>query len=54
MSTAASFEDYYKSTVLDLSNLEGNRKKPKQVTEQINTFSVISMLNNSILDLQRK
>jgi len=40
MSTAASFEDYYNSTVLDLSSLEGNRNRVKKVTEQINTFSV--------------
>ncbi len=44
MSTAASFEDYYNSTVLDLSNLEGNRNRVKKVTEQINTFSVSSYL----------
>ena len=40
MTTAASFDEYLKSNVLDLSNLEANRMNVKKPNQEINTFTV--------------
>ncbi len=40
MTTAANFDEFLKSSVVDLSNLEGNRKNIKKPAQEMNTFSV--------------
>lgn len=44
MTTAANFEDYLKSSVMDLSNLEGNRRNVQQSYQDLNTLPVINLI----------